>query len=131
MPARFVHFHGIVLVLHNRRMSRRTMANIKHNRVFAFICNAAGGAIATGVPYQFPGLLVRSSIAAVAMSLISVSAVGNALRLRRANSEEERRHEELDHHWVRGRDSARGLCIDERGPERARDERCRPARAWA
>jgi Cu+-exporting ATPase len=67
-----------------RRLSRRTMANIKQNLFFAFVYNSAGVPIAGGILYPFFGLLLSPVIAAAAMSLSSVSVVGNALRLRRA-----------------------------------------------
>jgi Cu+-exporting ATPase len=67
-----------------RRLSRRTMANIKQNLFFAFAYNAAGVPVAAGVLYPFLGLLLSPIIAAAAMSASSVSVVGNALRLRRA-----------------------------------------------
>ncbi|HVH20012.1 MAG TPA: HAD-IC family P-type ATPase, partial [Myxococcota bacterium] len=67
-----------------RRLSRRTMANIKQNLFFAFGYNAAGVPIAAGVLYPFTGLLLSPIIAAAAMSASSVSVVANALRLRRA-----------------------------------------------
>jgi Cu+-exporting ATPase len=67
-----------------RRLSRRTMANIKQNLLFAFVYNSAGVPIAGGILYPFFGLLLSPVIAAAAMSLSSVSVVGNALRLRRA-----------------------------------------------
>jgi len=71
---------GIVRALH---LSRRTMANIKQNLFFAFVYNAAGVPVAAGVLYPFFGLLLSPMLAAAAMSLSSVSVVGNALRLRR------------------------------------------------
>jgi Cu+-exporting ATPase len=67
-----------------RRLSRRTMANIRQNLFFAFVYNAAGVPIAAGVLYPWFGLLLSPVFAAAAMSLSSVSVVGNALRLRRA-----------------------------------------------
>ncbi|HVV85900.1 MAG TPA: heavy metal translocating P-type ATPase [Kofleriaceae bacterium] len=67
-----------------RRLSRRTMGNIKQNLFFAFVYNAAGVPIAAGVLYPFFGLLLSPIIAAAAMSLSSVSVITNALRLRRA-----------------------------------------------
>ena len=67
-----------------RRLSRRTMANIKQNLFFAFAYNAAGVPIAAGVLYPVFGLLLSPIIAAAAMSFSSVSVVGNALRLRGA-----------------------------------------------
>ncbi len=71
---------GIVRAL---RLSRRTIANIKQNLLFAFLYNAAGVPIAAGVLYPFTGLLLSPMIAAAAMSFSSVSVVSNALRLRR------------------------------------------------
>ncbi len=70
---------GIVLA---RRLSRATMANIKQNLFFAFIYNALGVPVAAGVLYPHFGILLSPIIAAAAMSLSSVSVVGNALRLR-------------------------------------------------
>jgi Cu+-exporting ATPase len=67
-----------------RRLSRKTMGNIKQNLFFAFAYNAAGVPIAAGVLYPFFGLLLSPVIAAAAMSFSSVSVVGNALRLRGA-----------------------------------------------
>jgi Cu+-exporting ATPase len=67
-----------------RRLSRRTMTNIKENLFFAFVYNSAGVPIAAGILYPFFGLLLSPVIAAAAMSFSSVSVVGNALRLRRA-----------------------------------------------
>jgi Cu+-exporting ATPase len=71
-------------IVRARRLSRRTMSNIKQNLFFAFVYNAAGVPIAAGVLYPFFGLLLSPMIAAAAMSFSSVSVVGNALRLRRA-----------------------------------------------
>jgi Cu+-exporting ATPase len=67
-----------------RRLSRRTMANIRQNLFFAFVYNAAGVPIAAGVLYPAFGLLLSPVIAAAAMSFSSVSVIGNALRLRAA-----------------------------------------------
>jgi Cu+-exporting ATPase len=66
-----------------RRLSRGTMRNIRENLVFAFVYNALGVPIAAGVLYPFVGILLSPMIASAAMSLSSVSVVGNALRLRR------------------------------------------------
>jgi len=66
-----------------RRLSRATMRNIRQNLFFAFIYNVLGVPIAAGVLYPFFGLLLSPIIASAAMSLSSVSVVGNALRLRR------------------------------------------------
>ena len=71
-------------IVRARRLSRRTLVNIKQNLFFAFIYNALGVPIAAGVLYPFLGLLLSPMIAAAAMSFSSVSVVGNALRLRRA-----------------------------------------------
>ena len=65
-----------------RRLSEATMRNIKQNLFFAFVYNALGVPIAAGVLYPFTGLLLSPIIAAAAMSLSSVSVIGNALRLR-------------------------------------------------
>ena len=71
-------------IVRARRLSRRTMANIKQNLFFAFVYNALGVPIAAGALYPFFGLLLSPVIAAAAMSFSSVSVIGNALRLRRA-----------------------------------------------
>ena len=69
-------------IVRARRLSRATMANIKQNLFFAFIYNALGVPIAAGILYPNFGILLSPIIAAAAMSLSSVSVVGNALRLR-------------------------------------------------
>ncbi|MBY0497556.1 MAG: copper-translocating P-type ATPase [Cyanobacteria bacterium] len=71
-------------IVRARRLSRVTLRNIKENLFFAFIYNALGVPVAAGVLYPFFGLLLSPIIAAAAMSLSSVSVVGNALRLKRA-----------------------------------------------
>jgi Cu+-exporting ATPase len=65
-----------------RKLSRATMSNIRQNLFFAFIYNVLGVPVAAGVLYPFFGLLLSPMIAAAAMSLSSVSVIGNALRLR-------------------------------------------------
>jgi Cu+-exporting ATPase len=65
------------------RLSRRTMSNIRQNLLFAFGYNALGVPLAAGVLYPAFGWLLSPIIASLAMSLSSVSVVGNALRLRR------------------------------------------------
>ena len=65
------------------KLSHATMRNIRQNLFFAFIYNAIGVPIAAGVLYPAFGLLLSPMIAAAAMSLSSVSVIGNALRLRR------------------------------------------------
>ena len=69
-------------ILHARRLSRLTIANIKQNLAFAFLYNALGVPIAAGLLYPFFRLQLTPEIAAAAMALSSVSVVGNALRLR-------------------------------------------------
>jgi P-type Cu+ transporter len=69
-------------VVRGVKLARATMANIKQNLFFAFVYNALGVPIAAGVLYPFFGILLSPIIAAAAMSLSSVSVVGNALRLR-------------------------------------------------
>ena len=63
-------------------LSRATMRNIRQNLFFAFVYNAIGVPIAAGVLYPLFGILLSPVIAALAMSLSSVSVIGNALRLR-------------------------------------------------
>ncbi len=70
-------------IVRARRLSRATMRNIRQNLFFAFIYNVLGVPVAAGVLYPFFGLLLSPIIAAAAMSLSSVSVVGNALRLNR------------------------------------------------
>ena len=65
-----------------RRLSQRTMSNIRENLFFAFIYNALGVPLAAGVLYPAFHLLLNPMIAAAAMSFSSVSVIANALRLR-------------------------------------------------
>lgn len=69
-------------IVRARRLSRATMRNIRQNLFFAFIYNALGVPVAAGVLFPAFGILLSPMIAAAAMSLSSVSVVGNALRLR-------------------------------------------------
>ena len=71
-------------IVRARKLAEATMKNIRQNLFFAFVYNAAGVPIAAGVLYPLFGLLLSPMIAAVAMSLSSVSVIGNALRLRQA-----------------------------------------------
>ncbi len=68
-----------------RALSRMTMRNIRQNLVFAFAYNAIGIPVAAGVLYPTFGILLSPVVAALAMSLSSVSVIGNALRLRAAH----------------------------------------------
>jgi Cu+-exporting ATPase len=65
-----------------REISVATVRNMRQNLLFAFIYNGLGVPIAAGVLYPFTGLLLSPLIAALAMSMSSLSVVGNALRLR-------------------------------------------------
>ena len=72
---------GIVKAL---KLSRATMRNIRQNLFFAFIYNVVGIPVAAGILYPTFGLLLSPIIASAAMSLSSVSVIGNALRLKLA-----------------------------------------------
>jgi Cu+-exporting ATPase len=63
-------------------ISQAAVANMRQNLGLAFVYNALGVPLAAGVLYPFTGLLLSPMIAALAMSLSSVSVIGNALRLR-------------------------------------------------
>jgi len=67
-----------------RHLSRSTLRNIRQNLVLAFVYNVLGIPLAAGVLYPAFGLLLSPIVAAAAMSLSSVSVIGNALRLRLA-----------------------------------------------
>jgi len=69
-------------IARGRALSRATMRNIRENLVLAFVYNVVGIPVAAGVLYPSFGLLLSPIIAAAAMSLSSVSVIGNALRLR-------------------------------------------------
>ncbi len=71
-------------IVRARRLSEATIRNIKQNLAFAFGYNALGVPLAAGILYPVFGLLLSPMIAAAAMSLSSVSVIGNALRLRLA-----------------------------------------------
>ena len=66
-----------------RRLSRSTMRNIRQNLVLAFVYNAVGVPVAAGLLYPVLGVLISPIWASAAMTLSSLSVVGNALRLRR------------------------------------------------
>jgi Cu+-exporting ATPase len=71
-------------IVRARRLSRATMRNIRQNLFLAFVYNALGVPIAAGVLYPLTGTLISPIWASAAMTLSSVSVIGNALRLRRA-----------------------------------------------
>jgi Cu+-exporting ATPase len=71
-------------VVRARRLSRATVRNIRQNLAFAFGYNLVGVPVAAGLLYPFVGWLLSPMLASAAMSLSSVSVIGNALRLRRA-----------------------------------------------
>ena len=69
-------------IVRARRLSRATIRNIRQNLFFAFVYNALGVPVAAGILYPIFGTLLSPMLAAAAMSLSSVSVIGNALRLR-------------------------------------------------
>ena len=71
-------------IVRARALSQSTVRNMKQNLAFAFAYNVLGVPLAAGVLYPAFGWLLSPMLAALAMSLSSVSVVGNALRLRRA-----------------------------------------------
>jgi Cu+-exporting ATPase len=70
-------------IVRARRLSRATMRNIRQNLFLAFVYNLVGVPVAAGVLYPFTGALISPIWASAAMTLSSVSVIGNALRLRR------------------------------------------------
>ena len=73
-------------IVRARRLSQQTLRNIRQNLVLAFVYNILGIPIAAGVPYMLTSSLLSPMLAAAAMSLSSVSVIGNALRLRGKDS---------------------------------------------
>ncbi|MVA96301.1 heavy metal translocating P-type ATPase [Nitratireductor sp. CAU 1489] len=69
-------------IVRARKLARATIRNIRENLFFAFVYNALGVPVAAGILYPLLGMLLSPMIAAAAMSLSSVSVIGNALRLR-------------------------------------------------
>jgi Cu+-exporting ATPase len=72
-------------IVRARRLSRATMRNIRQNLFLAFIYNIVGVPVAAGVLYPVLGILFSPVWASAAMTLSSVSVIGNALRLRRVD----------------------------------------------
>jgi Cu+-exporting ATPase len=70
-------------IVRARRLSHAVMRNIRQNLFFAFVFNAAGVPIAAGVLYPWFRILLSPILAGAAMSLSSVTVIGNSLRLRR------------------------------------------------
>jgi Cu+-exporting ATPase len=70
-------------IVRARRLSRATMKNIRQNLFLAFIYNIVGVPVAAGILYPFLSVLISPIWASAAMTLSSVSVIGNALRLRR------------------------------------------------
>jgi len=68
-------------IIRAKKLSIAVMSNIKQNLFFAFFYNAIGIPIAAGALYPFVGILLSPMLAALAMSLSSVSVIGNSLRL--------------------------------------------------
>jgi len=64
-----------------RRLSRATLRNVRQNLTFAFAYNTLGIPLAAGLLFPAFGILLSPMLAAAAMSLSSVSVIGNALRL--------------------------------------------------
>jgi Cu+-exporting ATPase len=74
----------LAAILRARTLSQATVRNIRQNLFFAFVYNGIGVPLAAGVLYPVCGIVLSPMIAALAMSLSSVSVVSNALRLRHA-----------------------------------------------
>ncbi len=70
-------------IVRARSIAHATLHNIRQNLFFAFVYNLFGVAIAAGALYPFLGILLSPVVAAAAMSLSSISVIGNALRMRR------------------------------------------------
>ncbi len=70
-------------IVRARRLSSKTMRNIRQNLGWAFVYNLLGVPVAAGLLYPFAGILLSPMLASAAMSLSSVSVIGNALRLRK------------------------------------------------
>jgi P-type Cu+ transporter len=71
-------------IVRARHLSRATVGNIRQNLFLAFIYNTIGIPVAAGLLYPIAGVLISPIWASAAMTLSSLSVIGNALRLRRA-----------------------------------------------
>ena len=69
-------------IVRARKLAKTTLRNIKQNLFFAFAYNSVGVPVAAGILFPLTGALLSPMLAAAAMSLSSVSVIGNALRLR-------------------------------------------------
>jgi Cu+-exporting ATPase len=72
-------------IVRARRLSAATMTNIRQNLFLAFVYNVVSVPVATGLLFPFFGILISPVWASVAMSLSSLSVVGNSLRLRQVS----------------------------------------------
>lgn len=72
-------------ILKSLRLSRMTVKNIRQNLFFAFVYNAAGVLIASGILFPVLGILLSPMVASLAMSLSSFSVIANSLRLGRSS----------------------------------------------
>ena len=70
-------------IVQARRLSRATMRNIRQNLFLAFVYNVVGVPVAAGLLYPIFGVLISPMWASAAMTMSSLSVIGNALRLRR------------------------------------------------
>ncbi len=70
-------------IVRARRLSRATLRNIRQNLFLAFVYNTLGVPVAAGVLYPVSGFLISPIWASAAMTMSSLSVIGNALRLRR------------------------------------------------
>ncbi len=70
-------------IVRARRLSRATMRNVRQNLFLAFVYNGVGVPVAAGMLYPVVGLLISPIWASAAMTMSSLSVIGNALRLRR------------------------------------------------
>ena len=69
-------------IVRARHLSHAVMRNIRQNLFFSFVFNGIGVPVAAGILYPWFGLLLSPIIASAAMSLSSVTVIGNSLRLR-------------------------------------------------